>query len=45
MVEFAVNIPPLPKGHYCLEFDLVSRDVCWFALNGSQQARIAVEIV
>ena len=44
-VEIEVNIPPLPKGHYRLEFDLVSCDVCWFALNGSQQARIAVEIV
>jgi ubiquinone/menaquinone biosynthesis C-methylase UbiE len=44
-VEIEVNIPPLPKGHYRLEFDMVSCDVCWFALNGSQQARIAVEVV
>jgi ubiquinone/menaquinone biosynthesis C-methylase UbiE len=44
-VEIEVNIPPLPKGHYHLEFDMVSCDICWFALNGSQQARIALEVI
>jgi ubiquinone/menaquinone biosynthesis C-methylase UbiE len=44
-VEIEVNIPPLPKGHYHLEFDMVSYDICWFAPNGSQQARIALEVI
>lgn len=44
-VETEVNIPPLPKGNYLLEFDMVSYDVCWFALNGSQQVRIAVQVL
>lgn len=43
-VEIEVNVPPLPKGDYLLEFDMVSYDVCWFALSGSQQARVSVEI-
>lgn len=44
IVEVEVNVPALPAGHYILELDLVSNDVCWFTFNGSQQARIAVEI-
>jgi hypothetical protein len=44
-IETEVTIPALPKGKYILEFDMVSNDVCWFALNGSQQARIALEII
>jgi ubiquinone/menaquinone biosynthesis C-methylase UbiE len=44
-IETEVSIPPLPLGQYLLEFDMVSYDVCWFALNGSQQVRIAVEVL
>jgi ubiquinone/menaquinone biosynthesis C-methylase UbiE len=43
-VELEVNAPPLPTGRYILELDLVSYEVCWFALNGSQQIRIALEV-
>ncbi len=45
MVETEVSLPPLPRGRYLLEFDMVSNDVCWFALNGSQQARVALEVL
>ncbi|MDX6611431.1 MAG: hypothetical protein QOD75_617 [Blastocatellia bacterium] len=41
-VEFEVNVPALSKGNYSLEFDMVSNDVCWFALNGSPTVRVAV---
>jgi len=34
-VALDVNIPALDKGNYILEFDMISNDVCWFALNGS----------
>lgn len=44
-VEVELSLPPLPKGDYLLEFDMVSNDVCWFALNGSQQARIALKVL
>jgi ubiquinone/menaquinone biosynthesis C-methylase UbiE len=44
-VETEVSIPALPRGQYLLEFDMVSYDVCWFALNGSQQVRIALEVL
>ena len=43
-IECDVNIPALPKGSYVLEFDMVSNDVCWFALNGSPQPRVALEV-
>jgi SAM-dependent methyltransferase len=43
-VEVGVEIPGLARGQYILEFDLVSNDVCWFAINGSQIARVAVEV-
>ena len=43
-VEFEVNVPTLPPGNYSLEFDMVSNDVCWFALNGSPTVRVAVKI-
>jgi SAM-dependent methyltransferase len=41
---FEVKVPSPPKGHYVLEFDLVSEMVCWFALNGSQTVRVAAEV-
>lgn len=44
-VEFEVIIPALDKGNYILEFDMISNDVCWFALNGSEQVRVSVQIV
>ena len=44
-VEFQVNLPSLPAGSYILEFDMVSNEVCWFALNGSPTVRINVRVV
>lgn len=44
-VEFEVNLPPLPKGSYILEFDMVSNDVCWFALNGSPTVRVTANVI
>ena len=44
-VELDVLLPVLPRGRYILEFDLVSNDVCWFAINGSEIAQVAVEVV
>ncbi len=43
-VSFEVSLPALPKGSYILEFDLVSNDVCWFALNGSEQTRVTANV-
>ena len=43
-VELDMNLPALPAGNYTLEFDMVSNDVCWFAVNGSQVTRAAVEV-
>ena len=39
-----VELPGLPRGQYLLEFDLVSNDICWYAINGSQVARVDVEV-
>jgi SAM-dependent methyltransferase len=36
-------LPALPPGRYRLEMDLVSNDVCWFALNGSPTAEMEAE--
>lgn len=41
-IEFA--LPSLPRGRYRIDFDMVSNDVCWFAVNGSEVARIEVEV-
>ena len=43
-VVVTVRLPGLPRGQYLIEFDLVSNDVCWFAINGSQVARIELEV-
>jgi len=43
-VSFEVRVPALPVGSYILEFDLVSNDVCWFALNGSGQIRVTANV-
>ena len=44
-VEVDVQLPVLPRGRYILEFDLVSNDVCWFAINGSEVVRVAAEVL
>jgi hypothetical protein len=44
-VALKVQLPGLPRGQYILEFDLVSNDVCWFAINGSEVARVAADVV
>ena len=43
-VEVEVNLPALPVGDYIIEFDMVSNDICWFAVNGSEVARVSVEV-
>jgi ubiquinone/menaquinone biosynthesis C-methylase UbiE len=45
IVQVKVKIPGLPSGQYIIEFDLVSNDVCWFAINGSEIARVATGVV
>jgi len=45
VVQVDVEIPALPRGQYILEFDLVSNDICWFAINGSEVARVIAEVV
>jgi ubiquinone/menaquinone biosynthesis C-methylase UbiE len=44
VVEVEAEIPTLPRGKYFIEFDMVSNDVCWFAINGSETPRISVEV-
>jgi hypothetical protein len=44
-LSFEARLPSPPKGHYILEFDLVSEMVCWFALNGSRTVRVVVEVI
>ncbi len=43
-VTLEVNLPPLTRGTYILEFDLVSLDVSWFARNGSPVVRVPMEV-
>jgi SAM-dependent methyltransferase len=43
-IEVAAIIPTPAAGEYLLEFDMVSNDVCWFALNGSQQPHVSLEV-
>jgi SAM-dependent methyltransferase len=42
-VTVEAHLPALPPGRYRLELDLVSNDVCWFALNGSPTAELEAE--
>jgi SAM-dependent methyltransferase len=44
-VSVDVELPPLPRGSYILEFDLVSNNICWFAINGSEVVRVAAEVL
>ncbi len=43
-VTIEVRVPPLRKGSYILEFDLVSESVAWFAVVGSRPLRLAVKV-
>lgn len=38
------ELPALLAGRYLLEIDLVSNDVCWFALNGSPTAQLEAHV-
>ena len=44
-IDVGVQLPALPVGEYLLDFDMVSNDVCWFAINGSEVARVAAQVV
>jgi len=44
-VAVDVELAPLPRGSYVLEFDLVSNNVCWLAINGSEVVRVAAEVL
>lgn len=44
-VKLEVNLPSLPLGRFLIEFDMVSNDVCWFAINGSQTSKVVVQVV
>jgi SAM-dependent methyltransferase len=44
-VDLEVHLPSLPHGSYQIEFDMVSNDVCWFAINGSQTPRINIDVI
>jgi len=44
-IEFDVNLPPLPRGSFFLEFDMVSNEVCWFASNGSPTVQVSLEVM
>lgn len=43
-LQFRVRMPSPARGHYILEFDLVSWLVTWFGMNGSPTVRIPVEV-
>ena len=44
-VEVEVKLPGLSGGQYILEFDMVSNDVCWFAINGSEVTRAVAHVL
>lgn len=44
-IKLEVALPGLPRGQYTIEFDMVSNDVCWFAINGSQLARVSALVL
>jgi hypothetical protein len=43
-VTLDVQIPAPSKGSYILEFDLVSESVGWFAMGGSEPARVKIQV-
>ena len=44
-VAVEVELSPLPCGTYILEFDLVSNNICWFSINGSEVVRVGAEVL
>jgi ubiquinone/menaquinone biosynthesis C-methylase UbiE len=44
VVALSFDLPGLPAGQYRIDFDMVSNDVCWFAINGSQIASIQLVV-
>jgi SAM-dependent methyltransferase len=44
-VAVDVELSPLPRGSYVLEFDLVSNNVCWLAMNGSEIVRVGAVVL
>jgi SAM-dependent methyltransferase len=44
-VTVEVELSPLPRGSYVFEFDLVSNNICWFAMNGSEVVRVGAEVL
>jgi SAM-dependent methyltransferase len=44
-VTVDVELTPLPAGSYVLEFDLVSNNICWFAMNDSVVVRVRAEVL
>ncbi|HVQ37079.1 MAG TPA: class I SAM-dependent methyltransferase [Pyrinomonadaceae bacterium] len=43
-VSLDVELAALPPGSYVLEFDLVSNNICWFAMNDSEVVRVRAEV-
>jgi ubiquinone/menaquinone biosynthesis C-methylase UbiE len=43
-VKLDFQLPGLPRGQYRIDFDMVSNDICWFAVNGSEVGRVEVEV-
>jgi ubiquinone/menaquinone biosynthesis C-methylase UbiE len=43
-IAFEMKLPAPPAGRYVLEFDLVSHGIGWFALYGSEVARVHLEV-
>jgi hypothetical protein len=44
-VAVEVELSTLPRGNYVLEFDLVSNNICWFAMNGSDVVRVGAKVL
>ena len=43
-VTINLTLPVLPAGDYRIIFDMVSNDVCWFAVNGSETATVELTV-
>lgn len=44
-ITVTARLTALPPGHYTLELDMVSNEVCWFTLNGSPTPHIQVDVM
>ena len=44
VLEIRFALPPLGRGRFVVEFDMVSEGICWFSANGSAVARVPLEI-